>query len=130
MRAHPAVEPGRPGVPVVKARMLNTFSRTRSEVGRVAIMYYGIRTGQTTSDGFITETRNALDPNPVFWSGQVNSPSRPLLYNTPGANPGVTVLDFIGGAFSPDGRSVWASYVQDCGTSMLTDPLDRRHHSG
>src|SRR5206468_2360346 len=91
--------------------------------GRVAFMYYGHRTGQTADDGFITETRNALDPNPVFWSGQVNSPTRPLLYNTtPPVNQGVTILDFIGGAFSPDGRSIWASFVQDCGTSLVTDP--------
>src|SRR2546422_10156205 len=96
--------------------------RVGHEVGRVAVMYYGVRTGNTTSDGFITETRNALDPNPVFWSGQVNTLSgKPLLYNTtPGVYifpMGLTVLDFIGGAFSPDGRSTWASFVQDCGPS-------------
>ena len=96
--------------------------RVGHQIGRVAINYYGIRTGNTTSDGFITETRNALDPNPVFWSGQVNSPTRPLLYNTTTSNMGVTVLDFTGSAFSPDGRSVWASFVQDCGANLLTDP--------
>jgi len=96
--------------------------RVGHEVGRVAFTYYGHRTGQTTDDGFITETRNALDPNPVFWSGQVNSPTRPLLTNATGVNQGITIMDFKGGAFSPDGRSVWASFVQDCGTSLLLDP--------
>jgi hypothetical protein len=92
------------------------------QTGHMAVTYYGTRSGQTASDGFITETRDALDQNPVFWSGQVNSPSRPLLYNTPGANMGLTVLDIMGGALSPDGRSVWGSFVQDCGTNLLTDP--------
>jgi hypothetical protein len=58
------------------------------------------------SDGFITATRDALDHDLLFWSGQVNSPKRPLLYNTAtDGNPGTTVLDFIGGALSPDGGS-------------------------
>jgi len=99
--------------------------RVGHEVGRVAINYYGVRDGETYSDGFITETRNALDPNPVFWSGQVNhrADQGPLLYNvTPPVNMGVTVLDFTGSAFSPDGRSVWASFVRDCGDSLVTDP--------
>jgi hypothetical protein len=98
------------------------INRVGHEVGRVAFVYYGHRAGQTTDDGFITETRNALDPNPVFWSGQVNSPTRPLLTNAPGVNMGLTVLDFAGGAFSPDGRSVWGAFVRDCGTSLVTDP--------
>ena len=42
-------------------------------VGDVGVTYYGNRKGNTTSDGFITATRDALDNNPVFWSGQVNS---------------------------------------------------------
>ena len=98
------------------------INRVGHEVGRVAFVYYGHRTGQTTDDGYITETRNALDPNPVFWSGQVNNPSKPLLTNATGVNIGLTVLDFTGGAFSPDGRSVWGAFLQDCGTSLVTDP--------
>lgn len=92
-------------------------------VGEMAVTYYGIRAGNTTSDGFITETRDALAADPVFWSGQVNDPSQPLLYNTmTDGNPGLTVLDFNGGALSPDGRSAWGSWVQDCGTNILTSP--------
>jgi hypothetical protein len=97
--------------------------------GDVAIMYYGVRHGQTASDGFIAETRNALARNPVFWTGQVNDRNRPLVYNTltewgvgQSSLNGLTVLDFIGGAFSPDGRSVWASFVQSCGADVRTDP--------
>jgi hypothetical protein len=31
-------------------------------------------------------------------------------------------LDIMGGAMSPDGLSVWGSFVQDCGTNLATDP--------
>jgi hypothetical protein len=101
------------------------------QLGHVAVTYYGIRAGSSNSDGFITETRDALDQNPVFWSGQVNDPKRPLLYNsvhpigpvgTTPSNMGITVLDIMGGALSPDGRSAWGSFVQDCGTNLATDP--------
>ncbi|MGH7753664.1 MAG: hypothetical protein ACREN5_12680, partial [Gemmatimonadales bacterium] len=62
---------------------------------------------------------------PVFWSGQVNDRTTqgPLLYNNePFSNRGITVLDFTGSAFSPNGRSVWASFVKDCGENAFTDP--------
>ena len=91
------------------------------QVGHVAVTYYAKLGNNTTSDGFITETRDALDDNPVFWSGQVNKPDRPLLYNTPGVNMGLTVLDFLGGALSMDGRSAWGAWVQDCGDNLVTD---------
>lgn len=61
--------------------------------------------------------------NPIFWSGQVNPDGHPLLYNTTtDGNIGITVLDFNGGAWSPNGQSIWGSWVQDCGTNIATSP--------
>jgi hypothetical protein len=122
-----------PGVTSIGTNFFVQGTHQSGQVGHMAFAYYGVRPDNNGySDGFITETRNALDDNPTFWTGQVNSPDRPLLYNVPlvagapfGAsrsNIGITVLDFIGGAISPDGRSVWASFVQDCGPDMLTSP--------
>ncbi|MHB8665038.1 MAG: sialidase family protein [Acidimicrobiales bacterium] len=111
-----------PGVTSVGTFQFAQGTYAAGQVGHVAVTYYGNRTGKTASDGFITETRDGLDASPVFWSGQVNSPTRPLLYNTTGADMGITVLDFNGGALSPDGRSAWGSWVQDCGTNLATDP--------
>ena len=97
-------------------------------VGNVAVTYYGIDPNSPDgkngySDGFITQTKDALDANPVFWSGQVNQPGQPLLYNsTTDGDIGITVLDFNGGALSPDGRSAWGSWVQDCGANVATSP--------
>jgi hypothetical protein len=97
-------------------------------VGDVAVTYYGIKPSSANgkkgySDGFITATRGALAANPVFWSGQVNNPNRPLLYNTQtSGNIGLTILDFNGGAWAPNGNSVWGSWVQDCGLNLATSP--------
>ena len=67
----------------------------------------------------------------MFWSGQVNSTTRPLLYNTQtDGNIGVTILDFNGGAWSRDGQSVWGSWVQDCGTNIVTDPNCQSRYPG
>ena len=57
------------------------------EPGHVAVAYSGRTASQgTTLDGYITETRNALDVlhggQPVFWSAFANSPSRPLKFET------------------------------------------------
>jgi len=91
-------------------------------VGDVAVMYYGTRGDNATFDGFITATRDALADDPVFWTGQVNDPSIPLLYDTAtNGNTGITVLDFNGGAWNPDGSSVWGSWLQECGANIVTD---------
>ena len=106
-----------PDVASVGTQLFAQGTYAAGQVGHVAVTYYGKRTGETMSDAFITETRDALDDNPLFWTGQVNDPSRHLLT---GVDIGLTVTDIIGGALSPDGLSVWGSWVQDCGTA-LTD---------
>jgi hypothetical protein len=105
------------------------------EPGHVAVAYSGRTAVQgTTLDGYITETRNALDilhgGQPVFWSAFVNSPSQPLKFETGhpvGAN-GSTYPTPVGSALGgpqanqvgmdlgPDG-SPWASFLEDCGPS-------------
>jgi hypothetical protein len=105
------------------------------EPGHVAVAYSGRAASQgTTLDGYVTETRNALDVlhggRPIFWSAFVNSPTRPLKYETGhpvGANGSTYPVpggDALGGPMSnqvgmdlaPDG-SPWASFIEDCGPS-------------
>jgi len=117
-----------PGVTSVGTWTFAQGTYAHGMVGNVAVTYYGINPKSPDgkngySDGFITQTRDALDPNPVFWSGQVNDTGHPLLYNTTtDGNIGITVLDFNGGALSADGRSAWGSWVQDCGPNVATSP--------
>jgi hypothetical protein len=82
--------------------------------GHAAVAYYGQRQGRDSSDGWITETRDAFAADPVFWSATVNSPSRPLLLSADGTRyPGPGFLDYNGADIGPDGTP-WGSFVQDC----------------
>src|SRR5205085_1126653 len=99
-----------------------------------------------TWDGYLTVTRGAraalsAGPGPLFWSGVVNPPGRPLLYgdNVQGAGYlagpipfpppfDIQVLgnDFIGATIAPDG-SAWASFTQDCGPTRDSPGCVRQH---
>ena len=104
------------GAPGMKHAQLPVMV-TAKEAGHVAISYLGStqRFGFTnltyTPDGrpyngYVCETFNALDPEPVFWSATVNDPSRPLL-------PWARFCDGVGEGlhvtFGPDG-SPWATF--------------------
>jgi hypothetical protein len=117
---------------------IHQWAMAVGSAGVVSVAYLGQRSGQSTWDGYVTETRTALralaaGPGPVFWSGQVNDPKRPLLYSdsvqgsgyisAPGGqsvpfpppfNNQSTGNDFIGATISTDG-SPWGSFTQDCG---------------
>jgi hypothetical protein len=99
--------------------------------GALAVAYLGQTQGQTTWDAYITETKNPLDAQPVFWSAAVND--RPILYGSSIQGSGYLPLfdgvripfpppfgnqmfgnDFIGATIAPDG-SAWGSFDQDCG---------------
>ena len=108
--------------------------------GNLGVAYLGQRRGQTTFDGYLTQTRDALSPaGPLLWSAVVSDPAQPLMYGRmiEGAGfitgpDGVEVpvpfplgvqpvggqvsagFDFIGAAIAPDGTA-WASFAQDCG---------------
>jgi len=106
---------GAPGVKHVQYPVMVTAK----EAGHVAISYPGnaqrfgfINLAYTPDwrpyDGYVCETTNALDPNPVFWSATVNDPSKPLL-------PGIRFCDGVGEGlhvtFGPDGSS-WAMFTR------------------
>ncbi|MFN2590248.1 MAG: sialidase family protein [Actinomycetota bacterium] len=102
--------------------------------GHVAFSYYGQRAGQETWDGYLTETRDALEVlsggRPVFWSAQLNDPARPLMYSDDQTRGTLYVnVDFIGVDIGPDGTP-WASFVEDCGPNP-SDPTCRaqRHQT-
>jgi hypothetical protein len=111
--------------------------------GQLAVAYLGRRAGQSTWDGYVTETRDALEAlrpghRPTLWSAMVNT--RPLMYadhmagagsikgegqiDVPYPFPlGIQPValgqlsagnDFLGVTIAPDG-SPWASFNQDCG---------------
>ena len=96
------------------------------EPGHVAFTYNGRRTGETTTyDGFITESRNAVEAAPVLWSAIVNE--HPLMYGEALQGVGLAPVPVegsprtpppqvnqLGTAFDPHGNP-WASFTEDCG---------------
>jgi hypothetical protein len=109
---------------------------------QVVVAYLGHRSGVTTWDGWITSTSGvaaalATGSVPRLVSGQVNPPSRPLLFGDEVQGGGTFQLpgplgnqvpfpppfdiqvfgnDFIGATITPAGEP-WGSFTQDCGPS-------------
>ena len=124
-----------PGVAEIKQWSLATAGDSD-----LAISILGHRHGQSTWDGYLIYARDVLagvrsPQGPVFYAGQLNPPSRPLLYadtvegsgylqgpggvNVPYPPPFNNQMfgnDFIGVTITPNGTP-WASFTQDCGTS-------------
>ena len=122
------------------------------ERGQVAVTYYGSSNAplpfpascnglstncpayqNETWNTYITETFNALDPQPLFWSATLNDPAQPTWYGcspseigiptAPGSSictarvsDGPTLsgrLDYYGLTMGPDGTP-WVGFVQEC----------------
>src|SRR3954468_17770254 len=73
--------------------------------GNVAITYYGSTDPTATKlSAYITQTKDALDPQPLFYSGALNDTAKPIF--TDGGLQGPTPrTDFIGGAFDRAGTA-------------------------
>jgi hypothetical protein len=106
-----------------------------SEPGELTITYNAQTNGQSTYDGYITTTRDALNATPdgpVFWSAQANDPNIPLMYGDALQGVGYAVVtnpvdgqttrtpppqvNQLGAAIGPDGTR-WASFTEDCGAN-------------
>jgi hypothetical protein len=99
-----------PGVKHIRYGMLATGAH-----GKVAIAYYGSR-NNIRYDGYIAESNNAMDPEPVFWSATVNDPSDPLYrygFNVGylGMYRGGDLNEIVHVRYAPDG-DVWASFCK------------------
>ena len=86
--------------------------------GTLAIAYLGSEDG-TRFDGYITETANALDPAPTFWSAPVSEPADPLFpngfvsgYDASYFSNGGDAIEFVAVKYSPSGDP-WASFVKN-----------------
>ena len=75
----------------------------------VAVSYLAATGSGTGLDGYITATRDAPEPSPLFWSATVNRPGQPLYEGSPAQARD----DFIGIDIGPDGTP-WASFFTSC----------------
>lgn len=83
--------------------------------GKVAIAYYGSRNG-IRYDGYISESTNALETEPLFWSAAVNDPADPLYrygFNVGylGMWHGGDLNEIVQVRYAPHG-DVWASFCK------------------
>jgi hypothetical protein len=85
-------------------------------------------------DTYVTESWNALDREPLFWSATLNDPSQPTWYGCSpseigvvrmdedfnsgpnqyrGCSPLQSRFDYLGATMAPDG-TVWVGFAQEC----------------
>jgi hypothetical protein len=83
--------------------------------GHVAITYYASSdpSAQLLS-AYITQTADALDSQPLFYSGAINNPTAPIFHDY-GLTGGSPRTDFVGGAFDSPGSTFWAGVVKQLG---------------
>ena len=86
--------------------------------GHVALTYYASTdpTAERTT-AYITQTEDALDAEPLFYSGALNPPSAPIFHDG-GLTGGSPRADFIGGQFDARGKRFWAGIVKQLGPEV------------
>jgi hypothetical protein len=83
--------------------------------GNVGVTYYGSSTpGATRLNAYITQTKDATDPQPLFYSAAINDTARPI-YTDGGLQGPSPRTDFIGGAYDMAGTTLWSGAVAQTG---------------
>jgi hypothetical protein len=83
------------------------------EAGHVGITYYATRDSSATAlTAYITETHDALDPQPLLYSGALNDPAHPI-FTVYGGNASPRA-DYVGGTYDASG-TFWAGVVKQLG---------------
>jgi hypothetical protein len=77
---------------------------------------------ETTFNGFMTETFDALSPHPVFHSASVSDLHIPLIQGACGPGRCAAEVDFIQVMLGPDGTG-WGVFVDGCPYRCSSDPL-------
>jgi hypothetical protein len=64
---------------------------------------------------YITQTKDALDAQPLFYSGALGDTAHPIYHDAGLSGAPTPRTDFIGGAFDAKGTSFWAGVVEQLG---------------
>jgi hypothetical protein len=85
--------------------------------GHLAIAYYGHTASDSTRlNGYLTESFDGRDANPLLYTAQLNSPGRPLYF--PVKSGSLPRNDYLGVTIAPDGTP-WTGLVK-----LLSDTPD------
>jgi hypothetical protein len=119
------------GTPAIKESNFPTI--TVGAPGKIAIAYYGSTNSlyqecrkddngcdgadyaETTWNGYLAQSTNALDANPLLFTGTINDPEDPLIVRGCGPGRCGSVWDFIDVEIGPDGIP-YGVYVDGCMT--------------
>jgi hypothetical protein len=83
--------------------------------GHVAITYYASTDPSAELlSAYITQTADALESQPLFYSGALNDPAEPIFHDY-GLSGGPPRTDFIAGAYDSPGATFWAGVVKQLG---------------
>jgi hypothetical protein len=83
--------------------------------GHLAISYYASSDPSAElRTAYITQSADALDTQPLFYSGALNDPAAPIFHDY-GLSGGSPRTDFVGGAFDSPGTNYWAGVVKQLG---------------
>jgi len=82
--------------------------------GHIAITYYASKDPSAQMlTAYITQTADATDAQPLFYSGALNDPAHPIFHDY-GLSDSPRA-DFVGGAFDSAGTRFWAGVVKQLG---------------
>ena len=83
--------------------------------GNVGITYYGSADPNAQwLSAYVTQTFDALDSSPLFYSAAINDPAHPI-YKDYGLTGGMPRTDFVSGAFDAAGHAFWSGVAEQLG---------------
>lgn len=89
--------------------------------GEVAMTYYASTDPSAQMfSAYVTQSADATDAQPLFYSGPINDPSQPIFHDY-GLTGGSPRTDFIGGEFDPAGTTFWAGVVEQLGPAVSSE---------
>ena len=97
-------------------------------LGRAALAYYGSQDGGKTWHGYVAETGNIYEEQPVFSSIIVNEQSQPLQQNVDGMwdqgyrYPFGDLVEFLGLKYHPKTGDLIAAFTRKMCTQYVTNP--------
>lgn len=88
-----------------------------NQPGHIAVAYYGYTgSDSSTMNGYLTESFDATDANPTFYTSELNDPGQPLYFPVKSGN--LPRNDYLGVTIAPDGTP-WTALVK-----LLSDTPD------
>jgi hypothetical protein len=96
-------------------------SLSAGAAGHVAITYYASTDPNAAQlSAYITQTADALDPQPLLYTGALNDPAHPIFHDYGLSD--APRADFVGGAYDQAGTGYWTGVAEQLG------PPDSNQH--